>query len=196
MKQLIAICLFAIFGTSCSNSTDDASQTHDDLIPLKIGNYWVYENKRYTVSNLDSILSYYIDTMLVESKSFEGSKTLYNMKKEYTYSSESDGIWMYFRNGNTIIDKGLAFRFPSNVGDKNYLNGIGMQITTIAKDEIFKSDLGEFKCYRYFSTNSLNNIQHLICPKIGIMKIKNTSYSESAKDSIVFEKTLISYHLD
>jgi hypothetical protein len=196
MKQLIAICLFAIFGASCSNSTDDASQTHDDLIPLKVGNYWVFENKRYNLSNQDSILTYYIDTMLVESKSVEGSKTLYNMKNEYPYSSESDGIWMYFYNDRYLGQGFLTFKYPSNVGDKNYSAGLEMQITTIAKDEIFKSDLGEFKCYRYFSTNSLNNIQHLICPKIGIMKIKNTSYSETAKDSIVFEKTLISYHLE
>lgn len=196
MKQLIALCLYAILFESCSNSTEDDNIIRDELFPLKVGNYWIYENKDYALSNKDSLIKYYLDTIMVESKSVEGSKTLYKLKNDFTYSTESDGTWIYFINGNVIMDKSLLLKYPTKVGDLINIKPLNMQNRTLSTSENVKIDLGEYTCYKYNFSNQYSNTLDYFAPKIGLIKSINTYYSNELKDSVISYQTLISFHLE
>lgn len=196
MKQLIALCLFAILFASCSNSTDNSSQTHDDLMPLKVGNYWIYENKDYSLKNQDSLVSQFLDTTLVEASLQVDSKTIFKLKNDFYYCSQSDGMWVYFINGNVVMEKSLMFKFPSKVGEIVNFNPINLQVKTISTNESVKIDLGSYVCYKYHLTNAYNNSFVYYAPNIGLIKNHGIYYSDELKDSVISYRTLISYHLE
>ena len=65
---IFLVLLLVIF--SCSKNEPTQPSEHGELIPLKVGNYWVY--RIYIFDNNDNIINEYLDTLKVTSTSSDG----------------------------------------------------------------------------------------------------------------------------
>jgi len=91
MKRLLIVTLALLFVISACKKDDDAVQEAEDSVldymPLKIGNYWVYETFMCDSTDLNCD-SQSIDTNLVTKDTIINGYTYYKIEGKYMYSDE------------------------------------------------------------------------------------------------------------
>lgn len=137
MKEIWIIFFLILLITSCNKdeSPVETGETHDALLPLEVGNYWIY-TVGYKSSGQSQVLTER-DTLRVVSKSDSGyylqSRTQVLLVNGY-YTNTDDGL--YFA-GN------LDFKYPGNVGSsagQMNLGDIRNHLGLAPEGEIFKTD--------------------------------------------------------
>ncbi len=154
--------------TNCKdNSTnpDDGSQAND-IMPLKIGNYWVYQMQD------DNTITR--DTLIITYKKEINGEIWYSWNGNYL-KNDKDGLWMIDpdeANQSPV----LVLKYPGKEGDQ-------WTVSENEKTKILSTDtsvkvLGKTysHCYLYedknFENNKLTEIAKIyVKPGIGIVKI-------------------------
>ena len=170
LKRIILI--IALVLVSCSdNSTNNPKSL--EIIPLKIGNMWIYQNLKLDSNGI--ILKTTYDTLeVVKDTVFDGSKwfTYYNPSRYMWFQNNDNG----YRNAiKPEYWRFLDYKYPGIAGDK-FVSSRGSK-TIEATDSKFKIVPGEFICYKYVS---YDGSEEFLCPGIGFVcgKIYNKTWDD------------------
>jgi hypothetical protein len=85
-----AITLVACLAIGCKSSPTSAT-SNNDLMPLKVGNLWMYEIINYSDSGATSVTTY--DTITIVSTQVTAGVTMYASNYGESYYYDSRGLW-------------------------------------------------------------------------------------------------------
>jgi hypothetical protein len=159
---LLILCMFAV--ASCDTTTEPDDNTLSDvIIPLKVGNTWVYERVEFdsvgkTLSTITDTLSIFKETVINNEHWFA-----------YTFSSSSDTSSVINRSdGFYYVRAGIEYHsnlYPCKAGDRFYSrrDTSGNYIISEIKDvegvsSMVHSGAGMFSCIKYVSHQENFNI--------------------------------------
>lgn len=109
MKIPIAvICIVLIFTTCKKNATD--SSDIDMIMPLAVGNSWVYETESDYSENQT-------DTETVSGTYTKNNLTYYyfDITDNWVYRTDDDGLWSYDINNDEEV---LFIKYPVDIGER------------------------------------------------------------------------------
>jgi hypothetical protein len=209
MKRFIlVICSLCFVLIACEKGTTPQIIDTSVLIPLKLGNTWVYKiTDNWTPVVRTSQLSLTVDSAV----QFQG-ETHYKMRitdiqtnesmiKEDYYINRADGHYLKYVPEDGEPDVTL-FKYPTFDGEvisedeffKFYVESVNADYTTPA---------GKFKCIKYVTIISFDGIEHdktinYIAPGIGIIASETYDKSPNLEDApwyLTSISTLMSYKL-
>ena len=215
---LLIICGFNIFNYRDENNLS-SNNNANVLMPLKIGNYWIYKITYY--ENPESMKSIEIDTISIIGdtiiKNEKYYKILYKGYTDVLMVNKNDGLYVKIIS-NVILT--LRFlRYPVNP-NTNYTGYIYLKIEEYNEDidktysfamnvetlnENVKVQAGTFKCIKYISPDfdidykgkiyiEWDSTHIFLAPNIGI--IKTISQSKKKIDYIKSLCELIEYKIN
>lgn len=206
-KYYIVFFLIGLLFWGCENSNDDGKISNtNEIIPLKVGNFWKYEVRNYSTRR-DSLFS--PDTLLisvVDKKEIKG-QTWYawridNGKLSYI-ANKSDGFWLATLNkldSSSITDSTLALKYPTENGDMVTKEGTSDTCYTINNNYSVSTPWGNKKGVFYKSDiNSENYKEYTLIPNLGIFSQKLITYIDkntNPYDTIWVYWNLIDYKLN
>ena len=187
-------------GGFCEDSNSTGNSNTIELIPLEVGNFWVYKYNEYDEN--DSLTDSDIDTMRIsEMKSFN-SETWYLIEFENQYrSNRGDGLYygMMIREGDGLLawetlkevfSPSLIFKYPASSGDAWEMNHRGVRpASCIGNDETTVVGGVTYKgCMKYRVVDRRGStIISWFKPGLGEVKMVDTD-----RDGSYTEKLLIS----
>jgi hypothetical protein len=160
---------------SCEDRINDIPVSENVLIPLSVGNYWVYIQKVNGFPQLtDTIKIAITGNTIIDYQSVDYSVWLWTKYRPGT-NEPLDYSWLLW-NGldglynmggisstDTLIDKILFLKYPSYVGENWDVLTIGYHLTNnefiitdtinyscLATNELFQTPVGNFYCYVYY----------------------------------------------
>lgn len=146
-----------------------------DLMPLEIGNIWVYELSTIDTTTGELTVNK-IDTFRVENDTAIGGETFYKISgmgpRGTLATNREDGFWINGPMGNPLM---LA-KFPGVEGD-DFSMTVGPQLiqNTLVKTGLkIEVPAGEFYCYQY--SQILGSIRrttyNYFAPGVGLVKME------------------------
>ncbi|MGA2296468.1 MAG: hypothetical protein ABSG15_02855 [FCB group bacterium] len=182
-KTILSLIILVIIVFAGCNKTDSpVSPTQSDvLIPLKVGNTWIYQG-----GSKDSVST---DTLKVIRDTIINGVTWYffNSDSSDVVTNLNDGFYDMFIGSYSYMGSGLSFKYPAKVGDtcsssnnNSTQNGIR---TVLSVNESITVKAGTFKCYKFQSYGVVTDTTYnfsiytkdtvWICPNIGMIKTKS-----------------------
>jgi len=206
IMKLIGVTILTILVSNCTDGTIDPSDNDDVILPLALGNTWVYKCYQYPVSNPDSIHEQFTWVSIVDS--------VYTIKGKKWYvhrTTDPDipnaGYVSIFRNakeGLRFLDNPynfaeiLYYKYPTSVNEStiwdNYkTDRIDTTVTKSINAEI-TVPAGKFTCIHY-QRNGEDDEYY--CPNIGQIKssIKFVNTFGNKSDTLIFCMELVSYSI-
>lgn len=144
----IILVLFA----GCGDSGTETSGNDNEIIPLAIGNTWIYKVYNIHSSNKDSLLLSDTITMTITYKiNIDGEDWYYiNESEKSLFTNRSSGLWILEFDDTTNIDVSKAmlyYKYPTVVGDRFPTDTAGAQ--TVSTSYKVVCGAGTFNCIRY-----------------------------------------------
>ena len=202
MNRFILIISFVFFLLAgCSEDSTEPSD-HGVLVPMKVGNIWIYQTTDYDENGDISYVS--LDTFSITKKYTVDSddvylrRAIYHIGDEYIdevfgyYSNKSDGFHFHgfiFDDQPPGKQSLLINKYPTEEGDK--FNTMDYEFLVEKTDENIKIPAGEFSCYKYIKLVDGNTGIEYCKPGLGLVKAENYSEGELSK-----KMELISYQLN
>jgi hypothetical protein len=168
MKQMIlALVVFTFLCISCKKDDNKSSK---QIIPLSVGNQWVY---KYYNSEKEALV---MDTIIIESTFEDGGYQVYQFSDDdYTFGEHS-----LFYKGSDL----WGYEIPSGIAtatilvpqkktlNSQILNDDGHIRTVVSLNEKISVPAGTFSCYKL--KDELDNETYIlytwICDGIGVVK--------------------------
>lgn len=165
---ILCYCLF----NSCEDQITDIPINESTIIPLSVGNYWIYTQKVNGFPELtdtakvaitgNSIIDYQGEkySVWLWTKYHPGT----NEPLDYSWLLWNGPTGLYIMGGisgsDTLIRKGLYLKYPAYVGENWDVINIGYHLTNnefiitdtvnyscVATNELFDTPVGNFYCY-------------------------------------------------
>ncbi|MGA2296122.1 MAG: hypothetical protein ABSG15_01060 [FCB group bacterium] len=209
MKTKILLLVRVLFLTSilgcksCTKSDSPVSPTISGvLIPLKIGNKWIYQDKQF-----DNPINPKIgkDTLYIIKDTIINGETWYIPYGEINIPciNRSDGFYSMLPDSLQNFNITLLFKYPANIGDMWNTGDSNREgnYTLLSKNDTVTVTAGTFICYKYQSESQFSDILlyqkslFWICPGIGEIKIEDWESFDTNKLSLYHSSELLSYEL-
>lgn len=171
MKLLLSLVCLSLIVYGCSSTTGPADPA-GVILPLKVGNMWIFNATEYAA---DTVRRKLIDTLDVRSDTVIGGETRYLFNSQNGYLNRSDGAyaWGLSQGGEPI----LQFKYPTRAGDSVYYGDAtySIMIRVVSTSELVTVPAGHFVCHHYFLTASFGqyDVHYFIAPNIGYVKISS-----------------------
>jgi len=154
MKKIFLISLIVLLIISCKKNITNSSDI-GIIMPLAIGNSWIYEDDDGDLSEVNITSEIDIDGI-----------TWYIDNNDNFYRNNSEGLWIYDLEDDR---EGLHLKYPIDI-DESFINAWGWRFTCISKDFTFVNYVG---CYEYYYTESYSafaqEIRLYYKPNIGMV---------------------------
>ncbi|GEM_PF-1524189 len=133
------------------------SNNSDGMVPLKVGNEWIYRYFMYDTSGNE--IATFLDTVAVERDTIIGNERWYRVPRLKPadadffdfYTNRIDGLWVLQRvigpNSDTAFSY-LTFKYPTQPGD-SWGNFVGDSTRTSSIAEIIITPSGTDTCIKY-----------------------------------------------
>lgn len=192
-KTVIEIIAFLIllFIWGCNNNTNTPIPQKIEIIPLKLGNYWIYKHGNS------------FDTIQVIGEEYAKSEKCYVVligNMTWTHNNREDGYYSIYYVPPSLDQYYLIFKYPGKPDDWYF--GYYGQTKIASISEIVSIQLGKFKCYKYSSeTNNERGDEtwyfHYVSPGVGVIieEIYFKKYDDSIS-TLESRKELIKYKLN
>lgn len=148
MKNIFIILFLTtivIFGFSqCSDDPVKEIETKD-FYPLKIGNYWIYNNIIY--DSVAKVVKFTKDTTKITSDIVINNAKFYKYNTALVRNTDS-GFCVY--DIDTLKNKycySMHFKYPGTAGEQWVVNNDTVQL--INTNEVIQTLVGNFSCYHY-----------------------------------------------
>jgi hypothetical protein len=162
MKQLTLLCAMALVSfMACQkeNASTPIVNT-ESYFPLKVGNYWIYNESTVSEDDMTVEPTYNIDSVFIEKD------TLLNGKLYYKIASLQNNLYQFrfIRDSLHYIidDKGKKFFSSENftdalhkVGNNGYERYLKDRFYKMVKEDNVKSTIGVYNCLNYQLSNVL-----------------------------------------
>jgi len=201
---LLAIFLFTFMLLGCGDVNEIVIpvETPLEIIPLAIGNMWVYEVIHYY--NPDSLIRKEIEIWSADPVVIEGGESWYRM----LIKSDEDR-WRYFRNTELGLEElissmeiaGVLYKYPVNSADNWSLGHYFLLLSTLSSEEEVEVDAGKFThCIHYLQKQDIvidwqHYYESWIKPDVGLIKSKRYTNNPYLIDAFT-EYQLIEYKLE
>src|SRR5438128_6808844 len=114
MKKYLLLA-FSFVIISCKNSAETGTQSQDVIMPLAIGNTWIYTDNGYD-SNGHLIAPSPSDTLQISDTVTNGKYILYIPRnRDIYYTNKADGLWV--RYGPAFSEDIFFAKYTAKVGD-------------------------------------------------------------------------------
>jgi hypothetical protein len=204
----IAISIFILFLSACTEETIQPGDQTVELLPLKVGNYWIYRVGIKDSYN-DTILTFK-DTLRVIEQSGRGfllNSRLQIILQNGYYKNGADGLYM---------NDTLQFKYPGVAGENCGLIGLGnifdingnnpigiISRTNFQYSYVNASDTIKFNdCYYYFLTSFYPSADikksgyTIFKPGIGMVLRDWADINEAVNEFYNPYASLVYYHLE
>jgi hypothetical protein len=167
MKR-IWIYLFALIFFSCDHSTNPITaenSTSTVIMPLKIGNKWIFENTDF--DSTGAVVRTYVDTLAIIGEMMVDEQRWFIANEDCIVRNSAEGLCSALLVGGKISNMSLVAKFPGSTGDKwNY--GYNM---IASSDILVNVPYGDFHCFRYEGEMHLEDAPSIsyLAPGIGIL---------------------------
>ena len=162
------------------------------IIPLQIGNTWIYEFSQY--DTLGTLISAVYDTVALAIDTVLDNRVWFFWAQPEMYiANYSDGAWIRSLEIGFSLYPSLMYKYPAEVGDLWTFDGFStfhMQLTSI--NEVTEVPAGRFSCHVY-DFGSTTGVVHIV-PGIGMVFSEMFNFVPSGK-SYRYVHRLLSYSL-
>lgn len=146
------------------------------LIPLSVGNMWVYEVTEYSDS-FDVMKTYYDTVSIVKDTNIMGDHWFYQLTSSngnYTMVTNFDGgvYWMFANRAmQKVSDPFLAFAYPAAAGTLYPFANFTAEVVDTAL--LASTPFGQKECYLYLlkAPESPVTVEFIISPGVGVLSI-------------------------
>ncbi len=202
LTGFVILALVAIMLISCAGTTDTPPPAKSqEIIPLKIGNSWTYEDVEYDPDYQSEVAfdtlheSITVDTTISATKWFSNSAN-----NSYFSSNSTDGYYVTYKNNDGVFVNSLFFKYPCNINDKYSIFipdfNETFQITVIQTSIVVSTSAGTFFCYKYEAVSPKLKLEFYITPGKGIIKRVTYNVKPNTETYILFKsKALIKYSI-
>ena len=187
-----------IINYSCTENSTGVILGGDNIMPLKLGNYWKMEHTLYdSFGNV-----FYIDTtsQQVVRDTLLNNVHLFSFGSyKYYYTNNADGLWDYIFNSSGNEEHYLYLKYPCKAGDiYNYsITRPDAVVTVVSTNETVPIKAGSFSCilYRFDFPEIVAHTNIYATPRIGIIKYEHFSRGDIATSYKDIEEQLLEYQL-
>lgn len=201
---LLAVLLLSVLVLN-SYKNDDTStnpgQAPNEIIPLKVGNYWDFNITHYDESGSITQTMNWHDAIdyntIIDNQRWYVSKTEYSTR---LFTNKSDGYYeSQYTGTGSMSAPVLKYKYPGKVGDTWEIdNYTKMRINSTNLK--YSIPLGEFSCYEYiYTSNSDLDFYQRILVSPGIGFILNEYYEKKGSSSeyyLSFKEVLTDYKVN
>lgn len=187
------ITLFATFLFSSCTDTSTNPDSNKQIIPLEIGNQWIYRVDIYDSLGVGIIETRYDTTKVTEVN--DGWYSILNLSKfspTAKFQNRKDGFYVFNQVvWDTFI--GLFFQFPTK--KDNLYNVIASTMVIRGTKTQVETEQGNFDCIEYYNspTNKGLNYDYFLfylAPDVGIVKVEYYKFKYPDKH-ILQDRTLL-----
>lgn len=184
------IVIFALLClTNCKDNSTNPAENSIGIIPLKAGNYWIYESKDLDSSGIVHKISY--DTVKIISRvNLSGSIYYFSGDNRFLFNS-SDGL--YLKDTSDLSFQYLIYKYPAKVGDKFQSVNMSDSVTVESLNTEYTCPRGKFSCYVY---NTGNYLYEYLSPNIGLIADLEYGTTDFGNKYLSSKMELIEYHLN
>jgi hypothetical protein len=181
---LLPLIVFVLIGCSEDDSNPTTPAETKVLMPLAVGNYWIYDSYNYANGMLQRRD---LDTTIITATLTDDDGFLWFMHAG----------WLPYRNsayGLEMAYGGLRFKYPATLGDRiEFPTSDPYAIEVINLDTLVTTPLGDFNCIRYSfgELNSTSRTFDCYCPGVGLVR---KDYFRPDDEPYSYSE-LIEYHL-
>ncbi len=197
---VVILCTSLLVGCSDVKEIVIAPEKPQEIIPLAVGNYWVYEVSHY--HNPDSLIRLHTERWSVESVVYRNEATWYRILIE----SDEDR-WRYFRNNEFGLielrlspeSADLLYKYPVDSSEQWEI-GWDYILGALSTEDV-EVDAGIFtSCVHYLQSDNIvidwqNYLESWIKPDIGIVRSKRYTNNPYMMDAYV-KHELVEYHVE
>jgi hypothetical protein len=167
----------------CLNSNPDC-----EIIPLAVGNSWVWEEIYYNSSGTEIGRDTLDDQ--VTRDSVVNSEVWYFIPPVW-FCNRADGIWYL------DLSQGLWYKYPAGVGDQYGGSPASPNTEVLDVDKRVTLDLGIFSCYEYLILGATRDTSFAyVAPGVGIVKYMHYAYLNDSANYLSSARSLIQYNLE
>jgi hypothetical protein len=175
MKPIMFVLHVSLLMFACSE--DDANPstpgTSEVLMPLAVGNYWIYTS---TVKGLETGDTTHVMGIEIVSKEIIDGEAWYIGHDGEKYRNAADGLHK-ISNGNTYF-----FKHPAKLHEQfAYYNGnpVFFAMTVSSVDSWISTKAGVFDCYKYTMKDHGTTVDVYYSPGTGLIRWDSQSASYS-----------------
>ncbi|PKL85857.1 MAG: hypothetical protein CVV22_04785 [Ignavibacteriae bacterium HGW-Ignavibacteriae-1] len=194
MKKLSLFSLFIlILALGCSEDSNSPNNNSKELMPLKIGNKWVYNYTsfdNFEVKTTKGTLTVVSDEMYNGERYYiiEMSDGDQAIIPPIYYINKSDGLYMLFFEENQEPET-VLIKYPVTEGEIFFNDGFHKSYVEKV-DTLISTSAGKFKCIKYVDIIHLNGEQihksiKYYCPGIGLIASKSGNWSLDDRTELV-----------
>jgi hypothetical protein len=159
----------------------------DDIIPLKVGNLWIYKTDKYDQNGTLNSSQYSSHCILKDTSKY--GETFYLFEGFLPWINKADGLYVL---GQDSLPE-LFLKYPAPEND-SYTNKMNDSIIIKKTDEKLNIPSGNFKCYKYQVNNTANpNITSFlyVSPGTGIVQIEDYNKSSDSDSTFLMSRTVL-----
>ena len=133
--------LSLILLSACGDEEIVTSRDTSVLLPLAVGNTWIYEQTRF--DSLGTVLGVSMDTIRIDRDTIINGETWYHRALGIHYANRDDGVWLNIQATSTIV-----YKYPMQVGEftTNNVNDTTWLIDSKSPVSLL---IGQFSAYQY-----------------------------------------------
>ena len=181
MKKIFLISLIVLLIISCKKNITNSFDI-GIIMPLAIGNNWVYEDDDGDLSEVNITSEIDIDGI-----------TWYIDNSNNFYRNNSEGLWIYDLEDDR---EGLLIKYPIDINE-SYIDISGERYTCNSTDITFANYTN---CHEYYTRNEINNgvIEFILYfkPNIGMVGNVFNVVSDDGTGNFTAMSTLKSYTIN
>ncbi len=198
MKKSILIGILSVIAiiviTSCDGGGTDPTN-NDEILPLKIGNYWKFDAVGY--DTLGNILEQSTITFKVVSDTIINNEIVYIMeigesniqKGTAAFIKRADGVYTYEKH-NTYLE----VKYPVSIGEK--FNAAKDTVIVESTNFNYVTTIGNFSCYQYTWSYSDRKESLYFKPSVGYVANEIFRRTVSGRYYLVSKMVLKEYKVN
>ena len=198
-RMLIGLSLLLSLFISCSDNVSPIENDELEIIPLKLGNEWEYEQTTFDSTGKIVIIDYDIQSVLKDTIISNIKWYQYNNSNFGWYTNKEDGYWIYkLADTSLIADRDTTHLvFKQNYDNVAEYNGFEI----VSVDTIIVVPAGNFNCihlsYKWNDSNNylLYSYEIFLSPGIGRVKWEQIGELSNNQKFVPFKGELTRYLL-
>jgi hypothetical protein len=171
-KALLILAVLVLFACS-DNSNPEPEKSTNTIIPLAVGNTWIYEDGTQTITTIKITNKYKAKPVGYPNENDIYKFTIDDFGDKYAYAINIDkykGIYVFEIDNNNIITP--EYCIPDTPSDSTVWGGT---IQWIAKNMSVTVPAGTFNCYVGIRKHNSEIITGYYCFGVGLIKEESNS---------------------
>ena len=170
MKALFLFLVILVVSTefACTESSNPCvpKRTSGPLVPLVVGNQWVYHVITFDEQGNITSNSTYDTNRVISDTLIQGERWFFYYGLFEYCVNRSDGLWVRgYLTPDSLTDY-LAYKFPGEKGDTNILSSN----VIVSTDTVISTEYGCFHTYEYVVDDAGIQAHNFFAPGIGLIK--------------------------